>query len=147
VFVRPDRFDADCTVTIAAQIGRLNRTIAQHGRRYVLIGPGRWGSTDHRLGIPVTWNDISAVAAIVETSAGDLHADPSQGSHFFHNITTLGIGYLTVTGTDGGRIDWDRLMALPPHSETSFVRHVTVEEGVLIKIDGKSSVGVVLLVN
>ncbi|RJQ75994.1 MAG: phosphoenolpyruvate synthase/pyruvate phosphate dikinase [Desulfobacteraceae bacterium] len=144
LLVPPERFDPDRTKDIAAQIAHLNRIIARQGRRYVLIGPGRWGSADHRLGIPVTWNDISAVAAIVETTAANLNADPSQGSHFFHNIATLGIGYLTVAARGGGWIDWDRLMALAPQNETRFVRHVTLEKGLVVKIDGKSSAGVLM---
>lgn len=143
LFVRPDTFDPDRTVEIASQIGRLNHRLEQSGRRYVLIGPGRWGSADRRLGIPVTWKDITAVAVFVETTAGNLNADPSQGSHFFHNITTLGIGYLTVTGRGGGRVDWDWLMGVAPLDETGFVRHLALKEEMWIKIDGKSSAGII----
>jgi CheY-like chemotaxis protein len=145
LFVRPDRFDPAHTVDIAAQIGDLSRKIEQQGRRYVLIGPGRWGSADRRLGIPVTWKDIAAVAAIVETTIGNLNADPSQGSHFFHNITMLGIGYLTVTGRDGGHIDWNWLMGRPVQNETRFVRHVALDKELWIKIDGKMSAGIIRL--
>ncbi len=143
VLVRPDKFDPARTVEIAGQISDLNREIAQQGRRYVLIGPGRWGSADRWLGIPVSWPDITAVAAIVETTVGNLNADPSQGSHFFHNITSLGIGYLTVTPATGA-MDTSWLMSLAPRNETAFVRHVVLEKEMLIKIDGKSSRAVMI---
>lgn len=144
VFIKPDAFDPARTATMAAEISMINQQLAQQGRRYLLIGPGRWGSADRWLGIPVAWKDISAVAAMVETTTAKLNADPSQGSHFFHNITALGIGYLTISGPDTGFVDWDWLQGLPPTDETPFARHVALPKELLIKIDGKSSVGVMV---
>ncbi|MDA8139396.1 MAG: phosphoenolpyruvate synthase/pyruvate phosphate dikinase, partial [Desulfobacteraceae bacterium] len=144
VFVKPETFDPALTVAISAEIASLNQRLEQQGRRYVLIGPGRWGSADRWLGIPVGWKDISAVAAIVETSAANLNADPSQGSHFFHNITALGIGYFTITSPENGHLDLAWLQGLTSAGETTHVRHVTLEQPLTIKIDGKSSVGVIM---
>jgi hypothetical protein len=143
VFVKPDAFDPGRTPAMAADIARLNANLERRGRPYVLIGPGRWGSADRWLGIPVAWRDIRGVVAIVETTAHNLNADPSQGSHFFHNLTAQGVGYLTITGPDTGFVDWPWLAALPAADETDFVRHVALEKPLYVKIDGKSSVGVI----
>ena len=97
VYVDPDTFDPAKTVEIAAEINRLNAAFTRTQDQYVLIGPGRWGSSDRWLGIPVEWNDISSVGVIVETTIESIKADPSQGSHFFQNITSLGISYITVS--------------------------------------------------
>ena len=117
-------FDASRTVEMVAEIGAINGKLEQAGRKYLLIGPGRWGSADRWLGIPVTWRHIAGVDSIVETSVKNLQADPSQGSHFFHNITSLGIGYITVRPAAGDTIDWQWLDGLPTVEETRHVRHV-----------------------
>ena len=96
VYVKPDAFDPGHTPKIAQEIGKMNAELVRNGRRFLLVGPGRWGSADRWLGIPVSWSDISSVGAIVETAHVNLKADPSQGSHFFHNITTLGINYINI---------------------------------------------------
>jgi hypothetical protein len=144
VFAKPDAFDPARPPARAAEIGRLNADLERRRRPYVLIGPGRWGSADPWLGIPVAWKEIRGVAAIVETTARNLNADPSQGSHFFHNLTAQGIGYLTVAGPDTGFVDWAWLDRQPPAAETRFVRHVSLEQPLSIKIDGTSSVGMVV---
>ncbi len=144
VYVRPKTFDPARTVEIAAQIGLLNGRLAAENRSYLLIGPGRWGTADRWLGIPVDWHQISAVGAIVETRLDNLKPDPSQGSHFFHNITSLGIGYVTVADSDQGRIDWSWLESRPAVEETAFLRHLRFEEPLTIKIDGTSSQGVMI---
>ncbi len=143
VCVRRDTFDPARTVDIAAEVGRINRQLAAEHRPYLLIGPGRWGTADRWLGIPVDWRQISEVAAIVETSLESLKADPSQGSHFFHNITSLGIGYVTVAD-DRGFIDWQWLERLPVFTQTPFLRHLRLERPLTIKIDGKTSRAVML---
>ena len=114
VYVNPDTFDPACTVEIAVEIGRFNKQMVHQNRRFLLIGPGRWGSADRWLGIPVKWHDISGVGAIIESTADNLNADPSQGSHFFHNITSLGIGYLTISQNSADFINWHWLQSLPP---------------------------------
>jgi hypothetical protein len=144
IYVKPDTFDPARTVEIAAEIGRLNKQLVQQKRKYLLIGPGRWGSADRWLGIPVTWHDISGVGAIIETTIENLKADPSQGSHFFQNITSLGIGYLTNATCDGDFIDWQWLRSLPAAAETTYLNHVQLEPPLVIKIDGKKSQAVIL---
>lgn len=142
VYVKPDSFDPSATVDIAAQIRSFNATLETAGRRYALIGPGRWGSTDHWLGIPVGWRDIAGVGAMVETTHPLIHAEPSQGSHFFHNITSLGIPYLNVGHHESDRLDWDWLTQLQIISETSHVVHATFPKSITMKIDGRNSIGV-----
>jgi len=143
VYVRPDAFDAARTVEIAGELGPLNGRLVAEGRRYLLLGPGRCGTADRWLGIPAAWNQVSGVGAVVETSLAGLSADPSQGSHFFHNITSLGIGYLTVTG-GADRVDWPWLDAQPAAAETRHLRHLRLERPLTIKIDGKNGDAVVL---
>ncbi len=138
VFVRPDVFDPAHTLEMIAPIARFNQALAASRQPYVLIGPGRWGSADRWLGIPVDWKDIAGVGAIVETRIRNMPAEPSQGSHFFHNITALGISYITIAD-EQDFIDWDWLLSLPAQSETDFVRHVRLESGIQVKVDGKRS--------
>jgi hypothetical protein len=144
VYVRPETFDPALTVRIAGEIGTLNHRLTSEQRKYLLIGPGRWGSADRWLGIPVTWKDISGVGAIVETTAENLKADPSQGSHFFHNITSLGISYLNVRNHGRDFIDWNWITSLPAAAETDHLRHVWFDHPITIKIDGKTSRAVVI---
>jgi len=111
----------------------------------VLIGPGRWGSSTPALGIPVNWGDISAARVIVETTLADYAVEPSQGSHFFHNLISFGIAYLTVDTRAGrGRIDWDWLAAQPAQRQMQFIRHVRTEHPLEIRIDGRRLCAVVL---
>lgn len=144
VFVDPEAFDATRTIEIAAEVGRLNKQIANGNRRYLLIGPGRWGSADRWLGIPVKWTDISAVKAVVETATEALNADPSQGSHFFHNITSLDVSYLTASGNGKDFVDWDWLKTQPAETATAHLKHVRLTRPLTIKIDGKKSEGVII---
>lgn len=144
VFVKRDAFDPAKTIEQAKEIDEINKILVRHERKYLLIGPGRWGSADRWLGIPVTWNDISGVGAMIEASFEQLKADPSQGSHFFNNITSLGISYLTVADNEKDFIRWDLLESLTPRDETRHLKHVTLEKPLTIKIDGKSSRGVIL---
>ena len=143
LFVRPDRFDPARTVEIAHEIGIINKEMITENRRYLLIGPGRWGSADRFLGIPVTWNEISQVGSIIENRTGQLRADPSQGSHFFHNITSLGISYLTISEGADDFIDWKWLLSLIPVRETAHLRHVRLEHPMTIKADGRRSRAVI----
>jgi len=144
IFVDPEAFDVTRTVEIAAEVGRLNKRLSAGNRRYLLIGPGRWGSADRWLGIPVKWTDISAVGAVVETATEALKADPSQGSHFFHNITSLDISYLTASGDGKDFVDWNWLKAQPVEATTAHIRHVRLPHPLTIKIDGKKSEGVII---
>jgi hypothetical protein len=139
VFVKPDVFDPGKTEQMVSEIARLNATLVKEGRKYLLVGPGRWGSADRWLGIPVSWADISGVGAMVETKSERLVAEPSQGSHFFHNITTLGINYISVSEPDGGRIDWDWLSSLPRVNDGAFIAHVRLDQPITLKVDGRAS--------
>ena len=116
------------------------------GANYVLVGPGRWGSSDYWLGIPVKWPHISAARVIVETTLKNYHVDPSQGTHFFQNLTSFGVGYFTIdTYVGNGIFRQELLDAMPAVSETDYVRHVRFERPLKIMMDGKKQLGVVLL--
>jgi CheY-like chemotaxis protein len=139
LYVKPDIFDAGRTLDIAREIGQLNAGLLREGKKYLLIGPGRWGSADRWLGIPVSWAEICGVGAMVETSSAELRAEPSQGSHFFHNISTLGINYVTVSDNTEEFINWSWLTSLPIANETAFVTHVNLAKPFVLKVDGRSS--------
>lgn len=139
VYVRPSTFDRSKTGLIATEIGRINETLVDEGRPYALVGFGRWGSTDPWLGIGVSWAQIAGARVMVEASLPEFRVDPSQGTHFFHNMTSLGIGYLSVpTGVDDAFVDWEWLESLPPAGETAFLRHVRLEGPTIIKLDGRN---------
>ena len=144
VYVKADTFDPARTVDIAAQIARINANLVKNNRKYILIGPGRWGSADRWLGIPVGWADICGVGAIVETRHPKIHADPSQGSHFFHNITTLGISYLNVGDTGSDRMDWAWLESLAVVEATEYVVWAKIPSAVELRVDGRSGTAVIL---
>jgi len=139
LFVKPDGFDPAKTPQIAREIGELNARLVSESRKYLLVGPGRWGSADRWLGIPVSWAEICGVGAIVETASSELKADPSQGSHFFHNITTLGIPYATVGDEDTDFINWKWLTSLPLANATAHVAHIQLDKPFILKVDGRSS--------
>ena len=151
VFVKPETFDPAATRIIAAEVGALNRRLAVAGRSYLLIGPGRWGSADPWLGIPVQWGDISRVGAIIEVRNDRIRADPSQGSHFFQNITSLGIPYLTVNNRESDRpaeggpagkqdhLDWQWLLANTPEYDGKYVRHIHLPRPFVMICNGKTS--------
>ncbi len=143
LFIPPDKFDSAKTVAIANEIGKFNTEL--EGRPYMLIGFGRWGTQDPWLGIPVDWDQISGAMAIVEASLEDFRVDPSHGTHFFHNVTSLGLAYLTVPyGKDDASIDWEWLESLPVTGEGEFVKHVQLEEPILVKVDGREGTGIAL---
>ncbi len=143
VFVRMENFEVSATREIARDISAINSRLFKADRKYILIGPGRWGSADPWLGVPVEWNDISAVSVIVEVASESLRVEPSQGSHFFHNITTLGINYMMVLESEGNMIDWDWLTSAYVVDQTQYVTHVRVEKNLIVKIDGRSSKGII----
>ncbi len=140
VFVRPDSFDRAQTQEYAQIIGKINRILHQQERPYLLIGPGRWGTADPWLGIPVQWRDISGVGAIVELQDGAVRAEASQGSHFFQNITSLGIPYLMIKnqGPDD-QVDWNWLLDQERKSEEQGVCHVRLAKPFILKVDGENN--------
>jgi hypothetical protein len=144
VYVKPESFDTAKTREIASEINSLNGLLRQEAKKYLLIGPGRWGSADRWLGIPVKWNAITEAHTIIETTSKRLHAEPSQGSHFFHNITSLGINYLVVPPTGESFISMEWLEKQPVIKETEFLKYVQPAPAALLKIDGTSSTGLLL---
>ncbi|MDX9787229.1 MAG: DUF5752 family protein [Desulfobacterales bacterium] len=144
VFVKPETFNPADTITIAGEISKFNQQLRKENKQYLLIGPGRWGSADRWLGIPVKWHDISQASVIVETTAKNLQAAPSQGTHFFHNLTAMGASYITVRANETDFIDWDWLNRLPTKKETDHARLAKCLSPISIKIDGKQSTAVLL---
>ncbi len=147
VYVKPESFDTKDTRIIADEIGRLNARLRKKQKPYLLVGPGRWGSADPWLGIPVRWEDISGVGTIIELRNEQLAAEDSQGTHFFQNITAMGIKYLTVTENDTKLpdfIDWKWLDSLKTTDETEHLRHVRLRKPFIIKVDSESSRCVIL---
>jgi hypothetical protein len=144
VYVKPDAFDPARSLEVARQIAKINASLTAGGRNFFLIGPGRWGSADHWLGIPVGWDDICGVGAIVETMHPLIHAEPSQGSHFFHNITTLGINYLNVGHHPSDRLDQRWIESLPVEAETEHILHFVAPRPLTLKVDGRQSKGAIL---
>ncbi|MCP4692214.1 MAG: phosphoenolpyruvate synthase/pyruvate phosphate dikinase [Desulfobacterales bacterium] len=144
VYVKPDRFRPEATVRIAGEIGDVNAGLLKEDRKYLLVGPGRWGSSDHWLGIPVQWKDISSVGAIVELRNNQLKVDPSHGSHFFQNITSLGIHYITVTEDEEDFFNWGWASSQQVVQDLEFLRHIRLENPFLLKIDGRESTCVMM---
>ena len=144
VYVKPDVFDARHTPAIASDIARINVGLVDHGTPYLLIGFGRWGSSDPWLGIPVTWSQIGGARAIVETTLPAMNVDLSQGSHFFHNISSFRVCYFSVPDGAGRGIDWDWLAKQTAESETNYVRHVRLTAPLVMKVDGRIGKGVIL---
>jgi hypothetical protein len=141
-----DDFTAANNPMIASHIEKINQKFLDEGGNYVLVGPGRWGSSDYWLGIPVKWPHISAARVIVESVLKNYHVDPSQGTHFFQNLTSFGVGYFTINTYTGNEIfRQDILDAMPAIDETEYVRHVRFERPLKIMMDGKKQLGVVML--
>ena len=141
-----DDFTAANNPAIARDIEKINQHVLDAGTNYVLVGPGRWGSSDPWLGVPVKWPHISAARVIVETTLKNYHVDPSQGTHFFQNLTSFGVGYFTIDTDNGsGLFRQDVLDQLPAVEETEYVRHVRFPRPLKIMMDGKKQLGVVLL--
>ena len=147
VYVKADEtFTAANNPEIAVEVEHFNRLFLESGCNYVLVGPGRWGSSDPWLGIPVKWPHISASRVIVETGLKNYHVDPSQGTHFFQNLTSFGVGYFTVNAYTGdGVFQKELLDSMPAVEETTHVRHVRFDRPLKIMMDGKKQIGVVLL--
>jgi len=145
VYVRPDAFDRARTPAVATEVGVFNGQLRAEDRPYLLIGPGRWGSADPWLGIPVTWAQISGARCIVETEMADIQVAPSQGSHFFQNITAFGLGYFTIRRDDPrSRLDQTWLDVQPARAESRHVRHLRFETPLEVIVDGRSGTGVVV---
>lgn len=144
VYVRPERFERKDTPQIAADIEQVNRRLVESGRQCLLIGFGRWGSSDPWLGIPVNWSQISSARVIVEARLPQINIDFSQGSHFFHNLTSFQVLYFTIAdSSDSSRICWDWLSSQECVSETELIRHIQTKMPLRVKVDGRSGRGIV----
>jgi len=146
IYVKTQGFSASNNQLIAAEIEKINEKMIAEGRNYILVGPGRWGSSDSWLGIPVKWPHISNARLIVESGLDNYRIEPSQGTHFFQNLTSFGAGYFTVNQYIEGEGLFDEafLHSQPAVNETGFLRHVRFTNPLIIKIDGKKGIGVVL---
>lgn len=146
VYVKTKEFNAANNPLIATEIDKINKEFLEKDKNYILIGPGRWGSSDHWLGIPVRWPQISNARLLVELTLDNYKIEPSQGTHFFQNLTSFGVGYFSINPflSNDGFFDENYLNNLPAIFETELVRHVRFTQPVYIKINGKKKVGVVL---
>jgi CheY-like chemotaxis protein len=144
VYVRHHNFDPARNKDTVQLIAKLNEQFVKEGKNYYLIGPGRWGSSDPWLGIPVKWPHISAARLIVESGLEDYRIDPSQGTHFFQNLTSFRVGYFTINSfLNDGYLDVDLLERQPAVFENEIIRHVRFDQPLLAKIDGKKNLGVI----
>jgi hypothetical protein len=143
VFVRPDAFEARHTPAIAGQLERLNAALLAEGRPYLLVGFGRWGSSDPWLGIPVQWGQICGARAIIEATLPEMIVELSQGSHFFHNLSSFEVSYFVISHHDRPGIDWAWLQRQPVAAETELVRHVRLDRPLAVRVDGRTSRGVI----
>ena len=143
VWVDPERFDRSATLDIAGEIEELDRELGRVGRRYILIGPGRWGTRDRWLGVPVNFSQIAHARVIVEADLPDFHVDSSLGSHFFHNVTSMNIGYFTVPASGLSRVDWPWLASFPKERRSAHCDWTLLPEPLEILMDGRKSKAVV----
>ena len=144
IYVKTEGYSASNNQLIAYDIEKLNRRFLDEGKNYVLVGPGRWGSSDTWLGIPVKWPNISAARVIVEAGLTNYRIDPSQGTHFFQNLTSFGVGYFTINAyMNDGVYNQVALDALPAVEETRFLRWVHFDRPLEVKMDGRKKIGVV----
>lgn len=145
IYVKPEVFDASKTAIIAERINAINQKMIKEDKNYILVGPGRWGSSDPWLGIPVNWSQISMAKLIIESGLENFRIDPSQGTHFFQNLTSFRVGYFTINPFQGeGLYDTDFLDSKPAIYEDEFIRHIEFKKPLVYKIDGKSNMGIVL---
>jgi hypothetical protein len=145
IYCNPERFDFSKTAKIAAIIGNLNQELLDKQRRYILIGPGRWGTRMSQLGIPVNWQQVAGAAVIVETGADKKRIDPSQGAHFFHNLAATGIGYFSISETDDENyVRWAALENLPVLYSDEYVKHVRHEKPLAVYMDALNHRGLII---
>jgi len=144
VFIKSERFKRANMVHMAEHVGRYNQAFKDQNKRYMLVGPGRWGTSDRWLGIPTKWDQISSARVIIEADYGDFVVEPSFGTHFFQNLITFQIGYLTINSkSENNFLDWDWLNSQKAVSETEYVRHVSLKRPLDILIDGRNGKAVI----
>jgi hypothetical protein len=144
VFLKPEDFNIANSRQIAGEIDGFNDTLLNEGKPYLLMGFGRWGTSDPWLGIPIVWSQISGVKVIVETTLPSLNSDFSQGSHFFHNVFSSGVFYFSVFDNQNNKIDWEWLKSRKTVGESKHVRHVELQSPLKIKVDGRTGRGVII---
>jgi hypothetical protein len=148
IYIDPEKFNNKLTGEMASEIDMMNEKMLREDRRYVLLGPGRWGSRDRFLGIPVVWPQISNAKVIVEVGLPDFHVDASLGSHFFHNVTSMNVGYFSINHeSDDGKIMWDKLKNQAVVATGKFFRHIRFEKPLTIRMDGKKGMAVISMNN
>ncbi|NQS92611.1 MAG: hypothetical protein HQ574_09395, partial [Chloroflexi bacterium] len=145
IYVKPDAFDLTKTLEMVDEVMVINRELVDQGLPYILIGPGRWGTCERHLGIPVVWSDINGARVIMEVDLKDFQVDHSQGSHFFHNISSAGIPYFYIKyNSPTDFLDWKWLDSIPPVTETIYFRHVQTTKPLTVIADGKKRSGKVI---
>lgn len=145
IYVKPEAFNAAKNQLIVTELERINRELIGQNRHYILVGPGRWGSADSWLGIPVKWSNISNARLIVECGLSNYRVDPSQGTHFFQNLTSFGVAYFTINPfQQDGSFDTEFLNAQTALHESEYVRHVRFDKPMIMKVDGRKNKGVVM---
>jgi hypothetical protein len=144
VWIDPDDFDKSETETMAREIEEYNQKLKKEGKKYLLMGPGRWGTRDRWLGIPITWPQASFAKVIIEYSLDNFRVDASMGSHFFHNVTTMNIGYFSVRQDAGkGFIDWDWLRKQPKLEKKKYFIHSRVSNSLGVIMDGRKAIFII----
>ncbi len=143
VHLRPEAVGTSSFAGVASEIAELNRALLADGRSYVLIGFGRWGSADPWLGVPVRWGEVGGARVLVEATLAGRSIEPSQGSHFFHNISSLGVSYFSVPAASGDAIDWAWLTSRPALRETAWLRHVRLAAPLRVEVDGRTGRGII----
>ena len=145
VYVDPNKFNRKNTREIAQEIMQFNSKLINEKKPYLLVGLGRWGTLDYWLGVPVTWEMINGARVIIESNFKDFNVMPSQGSHFFQNLTSFKVGYFTVNDfEENGFLDWDWLVKQTPVDEKSFTKHLHFKKPVVVKINGLKNNGIII---
>ena len=146
IYLGPDNFNNRQTAEMAVEIDKMNEQMLRENHKYILIGPGRWGSRDRFLGIPVVWPQISNAAVIVEVGLPDFHVDASLGSHFFHNVTSMNVGYFSLNHEcNDGRINWEILKNQEVIRKGKYFNHIRFAKPVIVMMDGKKGMAVITL--
>jgi hypothetical protein len=144
IYVKSSTFDNSKTNEIASEIEQINNQLKKEGRNYVLVGPGRWGSSDPWLGIPIKWPHISEAKVIVECGLENFRIEPSQGTHFFQNLTSFGVGYLTINPfMNDGLFKESELDLMDAIHDSKYLRHIRFSQQLYIYVDGKKNKGII----
>ncbi len=145
IYIKPEAFNPSKNQLIMYDIEKLNKKMIEEDRHYILVGPGRWGSSDPWLGIPVKWPHISMAMVIVESGLSNYRIEPSQGTHFFQNLTSFGVSYFTINPfQQDGSLDMDFLNSQPAEFENEYLRHIKFDSPMIVKADGRKNIGVIM---